>query len=146
MTIISALQTYIKTCYELKSGRPVWVNFLGTEITQYSIVPLPGSKVLESYVNGVKIMEYDFAFQSAESTADDLERLANIGFFEEFSDWMDLQTLSGNLPVLGTGKTAIAIEAVNGGYLFEEGNSETGIYQIECRLEYRQAKITEESE
>jgi hypothetical protein len=146
MTIISALQTYIKTCYELKSGRPVWINYLGTDLTEYSIVPTPGASVLEAYVTGVKIMEYTFSFQSAESTADDIERLANVGFFEEFKDWMDVQTLSGNLPVLGTGKTSIAIEAVNGGYLFEQGDSGSGIYQIDCRLEYRQEKVTEVSE
>jgi hypothetical protein len=146
MTVISSLQTYIKTCTELEEGRPVWVNYLGADPVQYSIVPLPGTKVLEEYVNGVKIMEFPFSFQTMKRTSDDLERLANAGFFEDFSDWMDQQTESGNLPTLGAGQTAEIIEAVNHGYLFEQGESETGIYQIDCRLEYRQAKITDESE
>jgi hypothetical protein len=146
MTIIAALQTYIKTCTELKSGRPVWVNFLGSEPTEYSIVPLPGEKILEEYVNGVKIMEYPFAFQSAESTADDLARLTNAGFYEAFAKWLDEQTESGNLPTLDAGQTARVIEAGTSGYLYEQGVSETGVYQIDCRLEYRQAKIVEESE
>ena len=145
MTVIESIQTYIKTCTELETGRPVWVNYLGA-INQYSIVPLPGTKILEEYVNGVKIVEYPFSFQTMESTADDLERLANAGFFEAFSDWMDDQTESDNLPTLGAGQTAELIEAVNCGYLFAQGESDTGIYQIDCRLQYRQEKQTETSE
>lgn len=146
MTIIAALQTYMKTCVELKSGRPVWVNFLGSAPTEYSIVPLPGARILEEYVNGVKIMEFPFAFQSAESTADDLARLANAGFYEAYATWLDEQTDLGALPTLDAGQTAEVIEAITSGYLYEQGVSDTGIYQIDCRLEYRQAKIVEESE
>jgi hypothetical protein len=145
MTVISSLQTYIKTYTGLKTDKPVWVNYLGPEPTEYSIVPIE-SKTIEEYVNGVKIIEYSFAFQSAESTADDLERLSNAGFYEAFKDWLDSQTEDEILPVLESGKTAELIEAVNGGYLFEQGESDKGIYQIECRLVYRQAKITEVSE
>jgi len=145
MTVIESIQTYIKTCTELEEGRPVWVNYLGG-VNQYSIVPLPGTKVLEEYLNGVKIMDFPFAFQTMNSTADDLERLANAGFFESFSDWMYTQTELGNLPTLGAGQTAELIEAVNCGYLFAQGESDTGIYQIDCRLQYRQEKQTETSE
>jgi len=145
MTVISSLQTYIKTYTGLKTGGPVWVNYLGPEPTEYSIVPIE-SKTIEEYLNGVKIIEYSFIFQSAESTADDLERLSNAGFYEEFKDWLDSQTEDEIFPVLESGKTVELIEAVNGGYLFEQGESDKGIYQIECRLVYRQAKITEVSE
>jgi hypothetical protein len=82
--------------------------------------------------------EYPFAFQSAEYTADELERLETSGFFEAFADWLESQTNAGVLPTLGAKQTALEIEATSWAYLFEQGNSETGIYQIQARLIYEQ--------
>jgi hypothetical protein len=36
------------------------------------------------------------------------------------------------------GKTATAIEATGWAYLYEQGQSDTGVYQIQCRLTYEQ--------
>ncbi|MEN6300822.1 MAG: chloramphenicol resistance protein, partial [Anaerolineaceae bacterium] len=57
---------------------------------------------------------------------------------EEFADWLESQTAAGVLPTPGTKKTAESIEATGWGYLFEQGDSDTGIYQIQCKLVYRQ--------
>jgi len=138
MTIIEAVQAYIKTYTSLKSGAPVWVDYLGNKPTEYSIVPLPGARIIESYINGSSLRSYPFAFQSMESTADDLERLGTQGFFEAFADWLEEQTESGNLPTLGAGQTAESIETTGWGYLFQQGESQTGVYQIQCLLVYRQ--------
>ena len=138
MSIISAIQTYIKDYTSLKSGAPVWVDYLGSEPTEYSIVPLPGGRIIEEYINGNSLRSYPFAFQSMESTADDLERLGTQGFFEAFADWLEQQTESGDLPTLGAGQTAESIETTGWGYLFQQGESQTGVYQIQCLLVYRQ--------
>jgi hypothetical protein len=138
MSIIASLQTYIKTYSGLKSGAPVWVDYLGPGFTEYSIVPLPGARIVESYIDGSSLREFPFAFQSMESTADDLTRIESAGFYEAFADWMEAQTNAGTLPTLGTKQTATAIEAVIGGSLFEQGESQTGIYQIQCKLTYEQ--------
>lgn len=135
MSIIAAVQTYIKAYAGLDAGAPVWVDYLGSGPTQYAIIPLAGEKVIERYINGGSLREYPFALRSMEMTADDLERLENAGFFEAFAEWLEAQDA---LPALGAGKTATAIEAVGWGYLYEQGQSETGIYQIQCRLEYEQ--------
>ncbi len=138
MSIISALKTYIKTYTGLKTGAPVWVDYIGPNPTEYAIIPLPGSKIIEQYITGGSMREYPFAFQSAEYTADELERLETGGFFEAFADWLESQTLAGVLPTLGAKQTALEIEATSWAYLFEQGNSETGIYQVQCRLIYEQ--------
>jgi hypothetical protein len=136
MTIIAALQEYLKTCPELADGAGVWIDHDDTGLS-YSIVPAPGDRVLESYIDGGSLRQYAFAFQIATSTADDYERLKNAGFNEIFADWLEDQTLAGNLPDLGAKRTAVGIEAQNG-FLFEQGDSETGIYQIMCNLTYEQ--------
>jgi len=144
MSIISAIQTYLKTYSDLKTGAPVWVDYLGDAPTEYTIIPLAGGRVIEEYITGKTRREYPFAFQSTESTADDLERLETQGFYEAFADWLDDQTESGNLPSLGEGKSAEAIAATGWGYLFQQGESQTGIYQIQCRLIYTQEPYKEE--
>jgi hypothetical protein len=138
MSIIEAIQDYIKDCTELDVGAPVWVNYLGNEPVEYSIVPIPGSRILETYLDGSSLRVYPFAFQSVESTADDLERLGTQGFYEAFADWLEEQTTVGNLPVLDYNKQSELLEATGWGYLFQEGESATGIYQIQCQLQYIQ--------
>ena len=138
MTLIDAIRTYLKTYSGLEAVAPVWVDYLGTTPTEYSVAPLAGSVIVEEYIDGSSLREYPFAFRSVESTADDLARLENIGFFEAFADWLESQTEAGVLPTLGTGQTPELIEALGWGYLFEQGNSETGVYQVQCRLVYKQ--------
>lgn len=138
MSIINSVRTYLATYTGLKTGAPLWVDFLGNNPSEYAVIPLAGSKVIESYINGSSQREFPFAFQSMESTADDLERLENSGFFETFADWLETQSEAGTLPTLGTGQTSELIEATGWGYLYEQGNSDTGVYQIQCRLVYDQ--------
>lgn len=138
MSILSAIRTYMATYTSLVSGAPLWVNFLGTEPTQYCVQPLAGEIVLEEYINGSSLRAYPFAFQSVESTADDLERMANAGFYEELAAWFESKTKSGSLPTLASGKTSEEIFATGWGFLFQQSQSETGIYQIQCRLVFKQ--------
>jgi hypothetical protein len=138
MSIISSVRTYLATYTGLKTGAPLWVDCLGNNPSEYAVIPLAGGKVIETYLSGKSLREYPFAFQSMESTADDLERLENSGFFETFADWLETQTEAGTLPTLGTGQTAELIEAIGWGYLYEQGNSDTGVYQIQCRIVYGQ--------
>lgn len=138
MSIINSVRSYLATYTGLKTGAPLWVDFLGNNPSEYAVIPLAGSKVIESYINGSSQREFPFAFQSMESTADDLERLENSGFFETFADWLETQTTAGTLPTLGAGQTSELIEATGWGYLYEQGNSDTGVYQIQCRLVYDQ--------
>jgi hypothetical protein len=137
-TIIEALKTYIATYPYLKANAPLSVNFLGIDPTEYSINPLPGETVLERNLDNSSVRVYPFALTSMESTADDLERIATSGFYETLSDWFESQTNAETLPTLPTGKTARRLEAIGAGYLFQEGSSGTGVYQIQCKLTYEQ--------
>ena len=138
-TVIGGLKTYLQTYTGLKANAPVWVDALGPNPTQYAIIPLPGERILESYIDGSSLREFPFAFQSMESTADELERLETSGFFEALADWFETQTTAGTLPTLKTGKTAISIEALGWAFLYEQGQSDKGIYQIQCKLVYEQS-------
>jgi hypothetical protein len=138
MSIISGLRTYLASYSGLVSGAPLWVDTLGQLATEYAISPIAGARILESYIDGGSLREYPFAFQSTESTADNLERIETLGFYEAFADWLESQSAAGTLPTLGTKQTAEKIEALGWGYLFSPGESGTGIYQIQCKLTYQQ--------
>jgi len=139
MSIIESLRTYIVDYNSnLTTGAPVWVNYLGSVPIEYSIVPMPGDKIVETNILGISTREFPFAFQSAESTADNLGRLETIGFYEAFAAWLEQQTLDGVLPTLDDGKTAISLEANGWGFLYERGESDTAIYQILAKLVYEQ--------
>ena len=138
MSLISIVQTYIKTYSEIKEKIPVWVNYMNKEPIEFSVVPLPGARIIEAYISGSSLREYTFALQSVESTADELARLTSLGFYEAFATWLETQTEAGHLPDMDEGQTPVLIEALGWGYLFEQGDSQTGIYQIQCRLEYDQ--------
>ena len=141
MSVISAIQTYIKTYSQLETNAPVWVDYIGKEPTQYAISPLPGSRIAETFVNGVTMREYPFAFEMAGITADDAERLDNLNFFESFADWLETQNKNGTFPTLASGKTSRQIEALGWGYLLDDGESGTGVYQIQCKLTYEQDAV-----
>ena len=139
MSILSAIQTYIKTYGRLASNAPVLIDFLGESPVGYSIVSLPGSVIIERYLDDGSLREFPFALQAMFSTADDAERLDNLGFFEAFSEWLESQTEADILPTsLGTGRTSEKIEALGQAFLFEQGVSGRGIYSVQCKLTYTQ--------
>ena len=141
MSVIGAIQTYFAKCSELDSAAPVWVNYLGdAEPLVYSIIPAAGTNIIDEYLSGTVVKEYLFAFQSMEYTIDEATRLATQEFFEDFAEWVRAQHNNENYPDLGTGKTVTEIEVLNWGVLVESSESQTGIYQINLRLEFDQRK------
>lgn len=138
MTIIESIRTYLMGYSALKVGAPLWVDFLGPKPTQYAILPSPGTKLIEECIDGSSSRAYPFVFQSVESTADDIARMATNGFYEALGEWFETQTEAGILPTMSVGKTPTAIETNNWATLFEQGQSDTGIYQVQCRLLYNQ--------
>jgi hypothetical protein len=138
MSVLSAIRTFILTYSGLNDDAGMLIDVLGKTPTQYALVPLPGTKLLETYLDNSSLRQYPFALQSMESTADDVTRLANVEFYEAFTEWLENQNTAGTLPTLGSGKTAETIESLGQPILFEFGESGTGIYQLQCRLTYQQ--------
>jgi hypothetical protein len=139
VSLISAVQTYLKTYAGLASGAPLWVDYLGDKPVEYAVVEQPGQRVLETYLDGSTLREFPFLVRFAGWTADDAARVANAGWAETFAAWLESQTAAGTFPTLAAGQTGYLIEATLWGFLYEQGASESGIYQIACRLLYEQA-------
>lgn len=137
MSMITSVRDYLLT-YSAMANKLIHVDALGSKPTEYAVIPLPGARIIEKYLDGGSKREFPFLIQSVESTADELERIENSGFYEALAEWFETQTEAGVLPTLGTGKTAESIEAAAWGFVYEQGASATGIYQITCKLVYEQ--------
>lgn len=137
MSMIESVRDYLLT-YAGMADAVIHVDALGDEPIEYAVIPLPGERTIATYLDGKKQREYPFLIQSTFSTADEAERIENSGFYEDLADWLDEQTDSGNLPTLDAGKTAESIQAITWGFVYEQGESGTGIYQITCKLVYEQ--------
>lgn len=135
-SVVARVSKYLEEYAGLKEDAPLWTNYLSASQFEYSITPLPSSKTVSTTITGVDTNEFHFAFQSNESTAEELERIQAFAFYEAFMIWMKKQTAEGILPQLGKGRTAKSIAATTWGFLYSQGESQTGIYQIQCVLTY----------
>lgn len=136
-TVIQSLWDYFLTC-PLMGDRKINVDFLPEKSLEYSIDTTPATEIVKQYVDGSSVRQYLFVIRSVQDYGSDvLQNIANSGFFESLSNWLEEQTRKKNFPAIPSGKEPQKIEAQSTGYLFVSG-PDTGKYQIQCRLQYFQ--------
>lgn len=104
----------------------------------YSLYPSGEIKLFE-YMSGSSVWQYNFTLEVSKFTYNDLERISNCEFVEEFQHWLDAFGRKGL--DLGIGKQFIGLEAQNGVYVMSEENEQSGLYQIPCTLTYERKRI-----
>lgn len=139
--IIDSIRTFIGTCpylQRINGAIEVNVDFLPNDITTYSIEEVPIEPIVKKYIDGSTERQYAFIFASRESYgADVLQNISNSGFYEDFAEWLEQETLKGNLPILDEGKESLKIEATTTGDAFQM-DVDKARYQIQCKLVYFQ--------
>ena len=119
-TVIESLRNYFLTCPYMKDGR-INIDYLPDgcrDGVEYSIDTTPASEILRRYTDGSTRRQYLFVLRSVNDYGTDtLQQIANSGFFEALSAWLESQTESGVLPMLGEKRCAEKIEAQTTGYL-----------------------------
>lgn len=141
-SMIEALQTYIAACPALSTlGGAIHVDEISGDVPGFSLVPMPGARVLSTDVLGNRETTYPFALMSRVITVDDYARIEAAGAFEDFAEWLDDQTDAGDFPDFGTGKAVESIAVTSWGYLYQQAeNAQTGVYQIVCAVNYAKKK------
>ena len=135
-SIIGALREYFLAC-PLTGDNRLGVDYLPERGVAYSIDTTPANSIIRPYFRG-SLRQYLFVFRSVQDYgSDELQNIANSGFFEALAAWLEAQTKARRLPDLPPGMTARSIEAQSTGYLFTTG-PDAGKYQIQCRLVYFQ--------
>ncbi|RPJ29447.1 MAG: hypothetical protein EHM33_00950 [Chloroflexi bacterium] len=138
VVISEAVKTYLKTYSGIGSSAVVLVDYLSGNPSEYAVSQQPGTVVLETYLTGATERQFNFALQMMAYTADDAARIANSGFFEGVAAWLESQSEAGTFPTLNTNQHPTDIRATGQPFLYQQGESETAIYQMNCALLYDQ--------
>jgi len=135
MTIIEVAFQFVAQYPRLKGGR-LNVDFLPAEASNYSVDTVPTKTVVKQYMDGSSLRQFLFVLASRTYYGPEIrQQIDNLGFFEDFADWLDDQNRSRNYPALGSGRQVRKMEVTTSGYAFLP-DTETARYQIQCKITY----------
>lgn len=136
MTVIQALRDFIQACPFLDTLlEDIHIDFTDDNITSYGISPT-GESTVKEYVGGTKVKQYNASLYIRDFTADDIYRLENCEFLENFSTWIDQQNGVRNFPVISDSIEIDSISCSNGMLFDLDETGDKGTYQIQIHLIY----------
>ena len=134
-SIIEGLSNYFLSCPLLKDG-VFRVDALGSEPVEYALETGITSPVVQTYIDGSSIRQYQFNFNSREAySMDRILAIQSESFYEEFCDWVEEQNSSGNLPEMPEGCEAQSLTVLAPGYMLD-ATMENAFYQVQLQLQY----------
>ena len=134
-SIIEGLTDYFLQCPLLKDG-VFRVNALGSEPVEYALESAITSPVVQTYVDGSSIRQYQFNFNSREAySMDRILAIQNESFYEDFCNWVEEQSMIGNLPEMPEGCEAQALTVLTPGFMLD-ATMENAFYQVQLQLQY----------
>lgn len=139
--VIAGVRDFIETCPHLAEFvGAVGVDNLAEADRAYAIESIPAKETMVEYLDGSRKMAFTFMFSSRNAFGQDIrENLENIGFYGKFAHWLHRESRAGRLPDLGIGKSALSLEAITSGYIYDVQGTKAK-YQIECKLIYMESK------
>lgn len=109
------------------------VDFLGENPTEFAIVPIPIDPILEKYVDGSSLRQYQFQLISCNDYgADVLQNMSNSKFYEDLYDLIELNNSKGILPDINGIES---IECLNNGAILD-ATTNTARYSIQMKITY----------
>lgn len=134
-SIIEGLVDYFKECPLLHDG-VFYVDALGSESVGYMIETGATAPVVQWYVDGSSVRQYQFNFGSREYySLDRLQNIQNSTFYEKLCGWIEEQSNAGNLPEMPEKCYPEKIIVQTPGYMFD-ASMENARYQIQLMLQY----------
>lgn len=134
--IIDKLTEFISECPYLEPSVPVTADYLSEDAISYCIETSPSSTLIQTFIDGSSERQLSFTFSSKEIMSDyDSININNITFYENFTEWIEEQNKTGNLPELEGNLSALAIEVVSPGYVVQS-EADRGRYCIKLKLKY----------
>ena len=134
-SIIEGLTDYFLQCPLLKDG-VFRVDALGSEPVEYALATGMTSPVVRTYVDGSSIRQYQFNFNSREAySMDRILAIQNESFYEDFCNWVEEQSMIGNLPEMPEGCEAQALTVLTPGFMLD-ATMINARYQVQLQLQY----------
>lgn len=136
--MIESIRTWLRDCPLIDKKDRFNVNFLDADPICYTVEETPTSPIIKRYLDGSTVREKAFAVASRDEYGGDvLINIANSGFWEQFSDWVEQQNKSKNYPQMAEGQKPMTIEITTTHYLYE-ASATTARYQLQMKLTYFQ--------
>lgn len=131
MSIISDMKALLETCPYLKDFA-LRVDYREASGEDYGIFPA-GTEIVSTDMSGASILEQRFVLQANRYTHDDVARLDNCDFMENFERWLNGFNRKSVALTAGT-----FIEITCAGGYFEDWNEDQqcGVYRIPCCIIY----------
>ena len=134
-SIIEGVTDYFLSCPLLKDG-VFRVDALGSSPVEYAIETGLTSPVLQTYIDGSSIRQYQFNFNSREAySMDRIIAIQSESFYEDFCNWVEEQNTIGNLPEMPEGCEAQSLTVLAPGYMLD-ATMENAFYQVQLQLQY----------
>lgn len=109
------------------------VDFLGENPTEFAIVPIPVDPILEKYVDGSSLRQYQFQLISCNDYgADVLQNMANSQFYEDLYDLIENNNKNEIWPDINGIES---IECLNNGAILD-ATTNTARYSIQMKITY----------
>ena len=127
------IKEFIETCPYLKNGE-VNLDFIDSDPQSYSLDETPVDPVLVNFKDGGKRLQiqFDFSIQASFSV---LENIKNSKFCDDFTDWIQKQDDTGNLPKIDD---ICWIKCLGRGTITQTTGT-TAIYSIPMQVAYDEA-------
>lgn len=138
-SIVEGLKSYFDECPIIKEmGTKIKVDFLKDESRTFSIEPIPGTQILEEYLEKYSLRQYRFNLVAKFRYSDEsMMNIQNSQFFERLGEWIEVESENGNLPKLPKGNNSEEINIATNGYLFSvTPDWKTARYQLQLQLVY----------
>lgn len=136
--MINEIRTWLRGCPLIDEEERFNVNYLDASPMCFSIEETPNTPVTKTYLDGSTIREKNWVLASTQDYSPDvLQQLANSGFWEKFSDWVEKQNKQHNFPQMTEGRIAKKVEVSTTHYLYQ-ADTNTARYQLQMRLTYFQ--------
>ncbi len=134
-SIIDGVTNYFLNCPLLKDG-VFRVDALGSKPVEYAIETGLTSPILKTYIDGSSIRQYQFNFNSREAySMDRIMAIQNESFYEDFCNWVEEQSMLGNLPEMPEGCEAQSLTVLAPGFMLD-ATMENAHYQVQLVLQY----------
>ena len=109
------------------------VDFLGEEPTEFALEPIPVNPILEKYVNGTSLRQFQFELLSCNDYgADVIQNMSNSSYYENLYNLIEQNNKERILPNV---KGIESIECLNSGGILDAGTN-TARYSIQMRITY----------
>lgn len=110
-------------------------NMLSKNVNNYSLDKIPTNSTVEKWITGLEIHKDVYSFRSRkEYSANEINNLQNIGFFEVFESMIKSNNKKGILPEI---KGIESIKCLNCGTMLSS-DTNTAEFDIQIQITYRE--------